>query len=172
MNRFEYHISLHHSQTAPACIQRHTAFEYHISLHHSQTRQCAIRLEDWFEYHISLHHSQTKVSNRTVKSEFEYHISLHHSQTVPPFSILSNKFEYHISLHHSQTSNSKMICHHLHKILVFKQSLNFTFIRIYNTSFPSIYAISHHIFNQQNLNFLISSFSYQLLKLYIRQITS
>ena len=125
-----------------------------------------------FEYHISLHHSQTTVANSCIFSMFEYHISLHHSQTRHKQAVAFFVFEYHISLHHSQTSNSKMICHHLHKILVFKQSLNFTFIRIYNTSFPSIYAISHHIFNQQNLNFLVSSFSYQLFKLYIRQITS
>ena len=30
------------------------------------------------------------------------------------------QFEYHISLHHSQTSNSKMKCHHSHKIQVLK----------------------------------------------------
>ena len=81
-----------------------------------------------FEYHISLHHSQTKMVLKENVVVFEYHISLHHSQTTSSRFTLSIMFEYHISLHHSQTSNSKMICHHLHKIPVFKPSLNFTFI--------------------------------------------
>ena len=32
----------------------------------------------------------------------------------------SVEFEYHTFLHHSQTSNSKMKCHHSHKIQVLK----------------------------------------------------
>lgn len=34
--------------------------------------------------------------------------------------VTSEQFEYHTFLHHSQTSNSKMKCHHSHKIQVLK----------------------------------------------------
>ena len=58
-------------------------FEYHISLHHSQTIAISKFMPLAFEYHISLHHSQTHDLNRNACVMFEYHISLHHSQTVP-----------------------------------------------------------------------------------------
>ena len=35
-------------------------------------------------------------------------------------SLIRKRFEYHTFLHHSQTSNSKMKCHHSHKIQVLK----------------------------------------------------
>ena len=57
-------------------------FEYHISLHHSQTDTTPNTTAKPFEYHISLHHSQTRHLQQMVTAKFEYHISLHHSQTL------------------------------------------------------------------------------------------
>ena len=64
---FEYHISLHHSQTSLILIVLVVAFEYHISLHHSQTQTFREAADVLFEYHISLHHSQT--ASRTQNRE-------------------------------------------------------------------------------------------------------
>ena len=52
--------------------------------------------------------------------QFEYHTFLHHSQTLFRLFQKPLPFEYHTFLHHSQTSNSKMKCHHSHKIQVLK----------------------------------------------------
>ncbi len=123
---FEYHISLHHSQTLIFILTGSFSFEYHISLHHSQTVKHIDALEVLFEYHISLHHSQTRNRRNKLQSSlntiylyiilklyfvgmliphtFEYHISLHHSQTWITPAMPPAQFEYHISLHHSQTS--------------------------------------------------------------------
>ena len=74
----------------------------------------------WFEYHTFLHHSQTYGLNTTSSAVFEYHTFLHHSQTDIERRKAGTLFEYHTFLHHSQTSNSKMKCHHSHKIQVLK----------------------------------------------------
>ena len=66
----------------PFASNRTSSFEYHISLHHSQTRADMLLSVLLFEYHISLHHSQTELMPITLGTEFEYHISLHHSQTL------------------------------------------------------------------------------------------
>ena len=55
-----------------------------------------------------------------MRKWFEYHTFLHHSQTQDEQYIDRAGFEYHTFLHHSQTSNSKMKCHHSHKIQVLK----------------------------------------------------
>ena len=52
--------------------------------------------------------------------KLEYHTFLHHSQTEGMNDIAITELEYHTFLHHSQTSNSKMKCHHSHKIQVLK----------------------------------------------------
>ena len=54
------------------------------------------------------------------ETPFEYHTFLHHSQTTKVRGVDFVGFEYHTFLHHSQTSNSKMKCHHSHKIQVLK----------------------------------------------------
>ena len=95
-------------------------FEYHTFLHHSQTKKPFTASSPLFEYHTFLHHSQTQSLFCPVKFMFEYHTFLHHSQTVFLAAFFSIRFEYHTFLHHSQTSNSKMKCHHSHKIQVLK----------------------------------------------------
>ena len=80
---------------------------------------CNVFLE-MFEYHTFLHHSQTPVKSSKYFLQFEYHTFLHHSQTECQTRSSRKLFEYHTFLHHSQTSNSKMKCHHSHKIQVLK----------------------------------------------------
>ena len=46
---FEYHISLHHSQTDYSVSGGRALFEYHISLHHSHDK-CARHNRALFEY--------------------------------------------------------------------------------------------------------------------------
>ena len=75
---------------------------------------------EMFEYHTFLHHSQTGEALNLSPSPFEYHTFLHHSQTDCKYDGSKKSFEYHTFLHHSQTSNSKMKCHHSHKIQVLK----------------------------------------------------
>ena len=95
-------------------------FEYHTFLHHSQTKIKTSVIRLLFEYHTFLHHSQTALLYIAYEVVFEYHTFLHHSQTIKRKAGFMNMFEYHTFLHHSQTSNSKMKCHHSHKIQVLK----------------------------------------------------
>ncbi len=95
-------------------------FEYHTFLHHSQTVRKSSFSQYSFEYHTFLHHSQTYIIFSKNEWKFEYHTFLHHSQTIIINLFTGNQFEYHTFLHHSQTSNSKMKCHHSHKIQVLK----------------------------------------------------
>ena len=142
MPKFEYHTFLHHSQTNSKVYCAIISFEYHTFLHHSQTVCPTSTTCKLFEYHTFLHHSQTQLRSCGMReglstihfyiilkplellspcqNPFEYHTFLHHSQTFEQVDQRSRWFEYHTFLHHSQTSNSKMKCHHSHKIQVLK----------------------------------------------------
>ena len=139
---FEYHTFLHHSQTIMGSIKISMLFEYHTFLHHSQTIRVPSILMLSFEYHTFLHHSQTYKRSKVFRnclSTIHFYIILKLAlgstycssclSTIHFYIILklysdSNRsvilFEYHTFLHHSQTSNSKMKCHHSHKIQVLK----------------------------------------------------
>ena len=95
-------------------------FEYHTFLHHSQTKAHTHSLF----YRLSTIHFYIILKQFIVPvilfRVFEYHTFLHHSQTSDPLLPAATLFEYHTFLHHSQTSNSKMKCHHSHKIQVLK----------------------------------------------------
>ena len=80
---------------------------------------------DGLEYHTFLHHSQTTMKQAFMEAMLEYHTFLHHSQTPLEAYVHTFSLEYHTFLHHSQTSNSKMTCHHLHKL---RHSNSFTTI--------------------------------------------
>ena len=95
-------------------------FEYHTFLHHSQTHPVQWQSVRVFEYHTFLHHSQTKFQNIILNfslSTIHFYIILKLWQML---FATGYEFEYHTFLHHSQTSNSKMKCHHSHKIQVLK----------------------------------------------------
>ena len=101
-------------------FRKHHQLEYHTFLHHSQTAMILYSPLSQLEYHTFLHHSQTALTIRYTKERLEYHTFLHHSQTYEWWKNKIFTLEYHTFLHHSQTSNSKMKCHHSHKIQVLK----------------------------------------------------
>ena len=139
---FEYHTFLHHSQTVRKSSFSQYSFEYHTFLHHSQTGAVGkklIKCLSTIHFYIILKHKCSIkpcfVGLSTIHfyiilkligllyiliDQFEYHTFLHHSQTTHALSSPFQRFEYHTFLHHSQTSNSKMKCHHSHKIQVLK----------------------------------------------------
>ena len=120
MEKFEYHTFLHHSQTMWQQYSFLHWFEYHTFLHHSQTHPVQWQSVRVFEYHTFLHHSQTKFQN----------IILNFSLSTIHFYIILKLFGKHrwlgtcLSTIHFyiilKPSNSKMKCHHSHKIQVLK----------------------------------------------------
>ena len=111
-----YHTFLHHSQTS---LGGDTAKAGLCTIHFYiilklvfvnilfATSLCTIH------FYIILKHPLSGISSGSL---LVYHTFLHHSQTDSDPKICSSGLVYHTFLHHSQTSNSKMKCHHLHKI--------------------------------------------------------
>ena len=180
--QFEYHTFLHHSQTSVAGFVFKIQFEYHTFLHHSQTGNTLAPLLfslSTIHFYIILKHDGymsgdgrvwvpyifTSFSNlidddlRAI--EFEYHTFLHHSQTVFSVQMYCSLFEYHTFLHHSQTSNSKMKCHHSHKIQVLKLLgcyISHPSLSIIYLVTPSMQSLAQVSINKSWISWYVASF--------------
>ena len=146
-----------HPESGGICISENNGYHrfqgyplvlFNTTLHHSQTSRAGRNAQFLFEYHLLLHHSQTGNRTQIEAAAFEYHLLLHHSQTERRVNSTEYLFEYHLLLHHSQTSNSKMKCHHLHKVWYSNALIDFTSIFIYNITNPPFQASPFLVFDK------------------------